>query len=205
MGLTITNSDENSWIRIINQLKNQNIINGLRFTVKYTSDYNGFIYLGEFPHEYNSNNYYIEQKISAYINMKDQSSYLLPRLNMDNIYYYYNNNTINIKDRYTIFYMDYGLILGTESYLNQIQNDFFSKYFNNNEICNIYNYSPSGNHFLGIICKAINDFKIKEFPSLYFYNKELNYTFELDYNDLFKKIGDNYFFLIIFDQMIINI
>ena len=164
MGLTITNSDENSWIRIINQLKNQNIINGLRFTVKYTSDYNGFIYLGEFPHEYNSNYYYIEQKISAYINMKDQSSYLLPRLNMDNIYYYYNNNTINIKDRYTIFYMDYGLILGTQSYLNQIQNDFFSKYFNNNEICNIYNYFPSGKHFLGIISNTTQKYAQNAHP-----------------------------------------
>ena len=81
----------------------------------------------------------------------------------------------------------------------------FFKYFNNNEICNIFNYSPSGKYFLGITCKAIDNFKIKEFPSLYFYNRELNYTFELDYNDLFKKIGDNYFFLIIFDQMIINI
>ena len=44
---------------------------------------------------------------------------------MDNIYYYYNNNTINIQDKYIIFYIEYGLILGTESYLNQIKNDFF--------------------------------------------------------------------------------
>ena len=29
MGLTVTNSEENIWIRLINQLKNQNIINGL--------------------------------------------------------------------------------------------------------------------------------------------------------------------------------
>ena len=201
MGLTLTKGEESAWIRVIYQLKRENLINGLIYTVKYTSDYNGFIYLGQFPHEYNSTNYFIEQQIGDYIVINNDASYILPNIDFNNIYYIYNNIEKSIKEKYAIFYMEYGLILGTKNYFDQIQSDFFSKY---PEICSLYTYFPTGKNFQGIICKAADSFKIEEFPSLYFFIRESNYTFELNYNDLFKKNGDYYYFLVIFDQMIIS-
>ena len=39
---------------------------------------------------------------------------------------------------------------------------------------------------------------MKKFPTLYFYNSELNYTFELTYKDLFFEKGNFIYFYIIF-------
>ena len=43
-----------------------------------------------------------------------------------------------------------------------------------------------------------SDFQIENFPTLYFKHTKFNYTFELDYKDLFLKIGKKIFFMIIF-------
>ena len=203
MGLTITTSEENKWIRNINQFKEHNIINGLRYTVIYTSDHNGYIYVGQFPHEYNSTNFFLEQKRSAYIDMNELHSYLLPSLEMDEIFFNYNDSKIQMKEKNTIFFLDYGLILGTKNYFEKIEENFFSKYYEE-KICNEYSFFIPGKNFIGIKCKVLEEFKIKEFPNLYLFNRELNYTFELNYIDLFKRNNDEYYFLIIFDQMIIN-
>ena len=201
MGLTLTKGEESNWIRVIYQLHQGKIIDGLRYTVKYTSDYNGFIYLGQYPHEYNSSNYFSEQQIGDYIVIDNDKTYLMPNLNFDSIYYNYNNEQKDIKEVFGIFYIEYGLILGTKSYYDQIQSDFFSKY---PDICTSYNFFLPGKGFEAIICKATDSFKVEEFPSLYFYIRESNYTFELNYTDLFKKNGDYYYFLVVFDQMIIS-
>ena len=42
------------------------------------------------------------------------------------------------------------------------------------------------------------EFKIYEFPSLYLFKEEFNFIFELNYKDLFKEIGDQYYFLIVY-------
>ena len=123
---------------------------------------------------------------------------------MDEIFFNYNDSKIQMKEKKVIFYMDYGLILGTKNYFENIEENFFSKYYKD-EICKEYNFFIPGKHFIGIKCKALNGFKIKEFPNLYLFNRELNYTFELNYTDLFKNNKDEYYFLMIFDQMIINI
>jgi hypothetical protein len=43
---------------------------------------------------------------------------------------------------------------------------------------------------------------MKEFPPLIFYIKSENITFEFTYKDLFKKINDKYYFLIIFERFV---
>ena len=44
--------------------------------------------------------------------------------------------------------------------------------------------------------KNFNINELKKFPTLYFEHKELNYTFELSYKDLFIEKDDKYFFLV---------
>ena len=52
-----------------------------------------------------------------------------------------------------------------------------------------------------IIFTCEKNFSTENFPTLYFYQKEFNYTFELTHKDLFKVIGDKKYFLIIFDKV----
>ena len=202
-GLSVTTREENTWIRVINQLKTQNIISRLVFTIKYISDYNGYIYVGEFPHIYNSTYYFEEQNMTTYIKMDDQSTCLLPKLDMDEIFLNINDTILYMKNKYTIFYFDYGLIIGTSNYLDNINKYFFNKYYNDKTCKEVYFFVP-GKSFSGISCKSTDDFKIEEFPTLFLLRRDLNYTFELDYKDLFRKDGDNYYFLIIFDQLNLN-
>ena len=42
---------------------------------------------------------------------------------------------------------------------------------------------------------------LKSFPKLYLNHKILNYTFEFDYNNLFNKINDRYYFLVVFQLL----
>ena len=203
-GLSVTLTEDNKWIRVINQLKTQDIISGLVITIKYISDYNGYIYVGEFPHTYNSTYYLEEQKMRTYIKMKGQSTCLLPKLEMDEIFLNINGAIIYMKDKDILFYFEYGLILCTKEYLDNINKYFFNKYYNDG-ICKESYFFVPGKSFSAITCKYIDNFKIEEFPTLFFFfHRDLNYTFELDYKDLFRKDGDNYYFLIIFDQLNFN-
>ena len=48
-----------------------------------------------------------------------------------------------------------------------------------------------------IICDSSIKNNLKNFPILYFFNRELSFTFNLDYNDVFFIYNDKIFFLII--------
>lgn len=72
-------------------------------------------------------------------------------------------------------------------------NNFFNELILKN-LCKIF-YS-SNKWYKGFYCD--NNINIENFSNLYFYHKELNYTFNLNYNDLFIKEKDKLFFLIIF-------
>ena len=57
-----------------------------------------------------------------------------------------------------------------------------------NETHNYSIYSCDGKNF---------ENKAKNFPNIIFASKGFEYNFELDYNDLFKKIRDKYYFIIV--------
>ena len=44
------------------------------------------------------------------------------------------------------------------------------------------------------------NFNTDNFPNLYFYNTDYNYTFKLTHKDLFQIRGDRIYFLVIFDE-----
>ena len=53
-----------------------------------------------------------------------------------------------------------------------------------------------------IICDSRIKQNIKYFPSFYFYNQELAFTFNLDYNDVFLELDNRIYFLIIGNDII---
>ena len=70
---------------------------------------------------------------------------------------------------------------GPKSYYILINNYFFEKYINKN-IC----HTGYSGKFLIIYCDKSKKFNVNElqkFPTIYFEHDELNYTFELTYED----------------------
>jgi hypothetical protein len=96
---------------------------------------------------------------------------------------------------YVILNPRYGVIKGPYLYKKLIEKDFFND-LTKKEICSLNREHKK----LFYVCKSSYKNKIKEkFPTLYFYNHDFNYTFELDYEDLFFENNQYLYFLICFD------
>ena len=174
---------------LIFQLKNLSIINSYTFTIKYNKNNNdkGEIIIGNNPDEYDKD----------YLS----SNFRYGKVETDNYQRYWQftfdkiiseNITID-SDVLMRFSFDFGVIVSNNYYNNYIKSKFFTDNIKN-KTCdfkflsnhNFYFYSCNENVYL------------KNFPKLTLYNKILNYTFEFDYNDLFIKVNDRYYFLVVF-------
>ena len=110
---------------------------------------------------------------------------------------------------------DFGLIVAANGFKKNIDDLFFNKYYLK-EICTSdfiyktfweiwerdeddedqFDYECGTNDaFKIIVCNEKID--VKKFPSLKFYNKDFEFSFELNYKDLFKKYKNKYYFLIV--------
>lgn len=187
------NEGKNTWAKFVKQLKNADIINSYVLTLKYNSENSGNFYVGEYPHVYDPTNFQEEQLMTTYVVPKTSFSQF--RILMDNIYLLTNNGTkFNLKNNEVYFHIELGLIEGPLEYISYINYSFFNKYYEKN-ICHSDKVYYDTNYYNVTICED-DGFNLKEFPSLFFYHNELNMTFELDYNDLFKKIDNKYLFLV---------
>ena len=94
---------------------------------------------------------------------------------------------------------NYNIIVGNNQYMEIIGNTFFWTYIAKG-ICK---KELAQNKFYFYVCnsRSFSFNEIKEnFPSLYFKQNELDYTFELTAQDLFIQIGAQYYFLIVFNK-----
>ena len=152
------------------------------------------------PHQYLKNQYNEYQLFRTLAYKKD---YVLSwDIHFNKIYYLnaFNNMEI-IVDKKIDFYNQAtlqpssSLIVGTNDYEKNIKFDFF------NELI-IMGKCKRENKNYTIFYYCYKDKLVKEnlekFPTLYFSNVELNYEFELDYNDLFYEKDNLIYFLIIF-------
>ena len=87
------------------------------------------------------------------------------------------------------------LIIGTNDYKNNITKDFFNSYINKG-ICSMVEidgytlFECDEKHF------DIKD--IKNFPTLYMFNNDINHIFEMKGEELFHQLNNKYYFKIIF-------
>ena len=194
-------------LNFVNQIKHfkkngVSIIKDYDFTFKYTSDNEGFLIIGEKPHQFDKNNYHEEQFLSTGSkNNKFTSDWFLE---LDNIYY----SGIRIKDNSiynSSFYSDssvrfdlnLGLIEGTKNYESNIKKDFFD-YLIDKQICFV---KEVDNDYRFYYCdkKSSISYIEKYFPILYFCIKQYGLCFSFDYKDLFKEKDDKLYFLIYFN------
>lgn len=192
------------------QLKELGIIDYISFSINYVSENEGFIDINIEPNEYSPKFYSNKNKCNSYIK-RIKSNYTkvfeeyLWSIDIKSICYYNFEKKISLindennettEEKYIALLMpQYGLIKGSNCYKNNIEKDFFNNFIEN-DICNNLKIGTK----LFYLCKAENKTKIKEkFPTLYFYHLEFNYTFELNFDDLFYEKNNSLYFLIYFE------
>ena len=183
---------------ILNDLKKKGIINSIIITIEYTSDKEGVIYIGEYPHIYNNNKYSEGILMTAY-NIPVQGNTNQLKFKFSRLYLIDKdiNEYIDLNNNIILFNFGLGIILCTKEYYDKIIEIFFSKYINLN-ICKINIEKKGRNEYYIISCEKREEFKIDEFPSLYLFKEEFKYIFELNYKDLFQEINKIYYFSIVY-------
>ncbi len=188
-------------LNIIMQLKKSNVINNYDWSILFNE---GVFLLGTTPHEYkpelyNENNlygsaYYYDDLI-AYFNLQ-----------VNKIYFHSNKKSdedIHISDSNILYLIPTkGLIKGTPDYEYKIEKDFFNDFIFQNKC---FKEFTNNNKYRTFTC--INNPSVKEelrtkFPKLYFEHKNFLYTFELNFDDLFKSKGDKIYFLVFFETSV---
>ena len=102
------------------------------------------------------------------------------------------------------------VIIGTEDFKNFIHKNFFEKLVQR-KICELELVNNDNNEYYVYMCyllkftgqsnqrhPGINYYE--DFPNIYFNSKQFEYNFELTKKDLFEKVFDKYYFLIIFPK-----
>ena len=193
-------------LNIVYQLKhykinNVSVIQGYDFTFQYTNNDEGYLILGEKPHQFDPKNYHEEQYLSiGSKNTKYTSEWYLE---FDNIYY--NGIRMNDSSKYnSTFYtdnsvkfdMNFGLTEGTNNYENSIKSDFFNNLIDK-KIC--FSEEVNDEYRFYYCDKGKSEDYIKKFfPTLNFCIRQFGFCFSFDYKDLFKEKDDKIYFLIYF-------
>ena len=191
-------------------MKEQGLIDTISFSVNYTSENRGFININIEPFEYAPELYSMKKRRIATIKgvtskaINKLGEYLW-RMEINTLFYENKEGSMNFigeehynfnEDQYyAILNPGYGVIKGPYLYKKLIEKDFFND-LKEREICTLNKEHKK----LFYTCKPSYKSEIRDkFPTLYFYHHDFNYTFELDFEDLFYEKNGNLFFLICFD------
>ena len=176
----------------IQELKKVKIIKDYYFIIKYINNFSSNLIIGDLPHKYD-NTYNINNYKDIYSDVKTNE--IIWNLKFDKIYTVNSSNSSNIRnidERINVYFIiELNVIEGTENYRYDFLNTFYKE---NKNLC----FEVLSDNYYTYYCNDKVD--ISKLKNLNFFNQELNYTFELSYNDLFfynEKDG-NYYFLIIF-------
>ena len=172
---------------------NENI-NSYQWTVKYTKDNEGLVIMGDSPLNYDpifKNKKYEEHQTQA-IGESTTVDFGID----------FNEITFGSKDfeiKHAHFNHDLGVLLVNKIIYEKIKNSFFVNYLGDKKICfEGWVYEKYG--YIYCDSNKFTDSDIKSLPKLIFKQTNMNYIFELNYEDLFSKQKDGrIYFLIVFD------
>ena len=189
--------------KFISDLKDKVSLKSNDWIIKYTDCENeeGELIIGGLPHEFDSQHFnednlrnskvYIEDNMHPIWSLKFIKSFIIS--NEDSVL-----NEINLEiNKISSFKIDEFFILGTDEYYNIIQKIFFNEYIEKG-ICQKQTHKKSRyvKDYYHFMCYFNRDNQkrdnfLKNFPSLKFYQNEMNYNFTLNSTDLFTIIPDN--------------
>ena len=205
-------NNNNNEIYLINELKRLEIINDYSWTLNFFSSGAGQLIIGGLPHNYMEKKEFYQKKQFIEIKSNSINDVNLPwSIVFDNIFFEnYKKEEIYIQKNAKCYLVpNIGFIIGTLDYKKYISENYFD-FFLGDQICkiekskkisvdNVINFEEE---IFEVFSCDKDGFEEKRknynFPHLKFIHKELNYTFILSSFDLFLKINDKYYFLIIF-------
>ena len=190
----------NSKLNFIQQLKNKRIIDNYNWYIRFNKDKTGELVIGAAPHEIKPENYLESDLYMTHAKLiNDVFSW---EIAFSSIYLYDNlsNQKYNLKPFNGLITINENFIYSTKEYFNNITSIYFEQYFNNKK-CKIENIQKPQERYFVIYChqKNFTDEDMQKFPILFFQSSDLNFIFNLDYNDLFLKAKDKYIFKIIYN------
>ena len=175
------------------------VANLSKYIVSFEFDENnnkGNLIFGDELFNYKNTKYFESQYIGSYSSQNHQIYFNEAKMILNS-----DNTNINISQgTNSIFDYNLGFIIGLDNYKKIIDLYFFDDLLNK-KICSYDNVHFNNTNFIVYSCNEGNfESKIKSFPKLIFVSKNFEYNFELTYADLFTKINNKYYFLVIFKE-----
>ena len=164
-------------------------INSYIFNLKYTSDSEGYLSIGEF----NKNEEGVK-RAKALPCINDNYIY-------NNLCWYLKFNDIKFGDikvnrqREALIAPELGFIRGSNEYRQKIEENYFDKILKGK--CTL---KLSENNYYYYECEKNTD--LSSFKDLVFFHQDLMHNFSLTKDDLFITYGDKIYFLIVFDKFL---
>ena len=197
-------NDQEINTNIILQLKQKNLISSYNFHFFYNKIniegtlYDGYIVIGNEPHQYLKNSFNEMQLYKTKAFPRDK----MPSWDIyfNKVYFKKNGKEYVLDEGVEYFNQasltpNWGIIEGTVTYERNIRNHFFNNLIKDKKCTRLYK-----DYQIFYYCNknliTIED--LKAFPTLFFSSIELNYVFELNYEDLFFDNGKFIYFLVIF-------
>ena len=188
IGLNYYNPSDDYNINFLKQLKEKKVISNYTWNLKYLDNNNGIITFGSFPHMYNN------------LFLKENLRFTSTSVNENNLEWniFFDKIIFNNNKEQIIFKGSTICELNLERDLIKAPFEYkfiFIKYIFNQSKCEEVNVSTN----IFYICDKKT--KIYKLPSIQFKSRDLNFTFEMTYKDLFKEINGKLFFLIYFNKL----
>jgi hypothetical protein len=165
----------------------------------------GIFLIGAKPHEYNQE-LFNENNLFSSGSISDE---LLPFFNfkINDVYFESNNSEKIYITNFDIVQLipTYGLIKGPQNYENLLETYFFNNFISEKKCFKEYKEKDNIKSFRTFVCNNTEDIKKElkqKFPTLKLKQKNFLYTFELNYDDLFKEKSDKIYFLVWFSSHI---
>ena len=179
-------------LNIIIQLKKRHFIESYGWSIKFDKNENGLLSIGAYPHEYDHQNYsteYFKQILSGW-----RATGVFWEIEFSNIITGYGNyieSTTKCEMQ-----IETGLIFGTDEYYKLVKKEFFDQKINE---AKCYQDTSTSSNYINFKYFYCTDFEsVKEFKGIHFKHNDLDKDFFFDYNDLFIKKNNKYYFLIAF-------
>ena len=181
---------------IINNLNKLDIIHNYAYSIHYNNKNEGFILIGEEPHNVISDSFdenYLRRANALSDGYDDSMEW---KTEFTQIYFYENGIKKKMtEEKRAKFAIEINYMIGTNDYKKKIENFFFGKFLEKN-IC----YYEKIKRYSILICNKDSSFDIRSFPNLFFFHRIFNFTFELKKEELFLEKNNKYIFLIFFSD-----
>ena len=205
VGLELPDYPEDGLLTFIRSLKKYNIINKYIFFIYYNSNqninditnYNGYLYFGEYPHNIKEFNNKFSENNFYEIKSSYRSRLVFWDISFDNIYF--GDKYYFLQSKQAEICGDMRLSIGTDEYKDFISKNFFDKYVNNS-ICHLKTILNETDYMYYECLNNKELFDITTFPSLNFELRELNFNFSFGFEDLFFEHDNYIYFGIVFDK-----